>query len=288
MNMRTESEMLNLIVQTAKEDSRIRAAYLEGSRVNPNAPKDIFQDFDVVYIVNETRSFIEDKSWINRFGERLFMQVPEDTVYSNDNVEESYGWLMQFKDGNRLDLHVTLYDKAKSQLELYKVLVDKDGLFSVNEQTNDEVYWIKKPSEDEFLCTCNEFWWCLDNVAKGLWRDEIPYVLDMLDFNIRPMLKRLIEWKIGIDYEFSISAGKSCKYMKTLSPEYYQRFLKTYAIAEREAIWQAVFTMCDLLNEIAQWLADKLMYRYNREEAENCMQYLKDIVQLPADAKKIY
>lgn len=286
--MRTESEMLNLIVQTAKEDSRIRAAYLGGSRVNPNAPKDIFQDFDVVYIVNETRSFIEDKSWINRFGERLFMQVPEDTVYSNDNVEESYGWLMQFKDGNRLDLHVTLYDKAKSQLELYKVLVDKDGLFSVNEQTNDEVYWIKKPSEDEFLCTCNEFWWCLDNVAKGLWRDEIPYVLDMLDFNIRPMLKRLIEWKIGIDYEFSISAGKSCKYMKTLSPEYYQRFLKTYAIAEREAIWQAVFTMCDLLNEIAQWLADKLMYRYNREEAENCMQYLKDIVQLHADAKKIY
>lgn len=286
--MRTESEMLNLIVQTAKEDSRIRAAYLEGSRVNPNAPKDIFQDFDVVYIVNETRSFIEDKSWINRFGERLFMQVPEDTVYSNDNVEESYGWLMQFKDGNRLDLHVTLYDKAKSQLELYKVLVDKDGLFSVNEQINDEVYWIKKPSEDEFLCTCNEFWWCLDNVAKGLWRDEIPYVLDMLDFNIRPMLKRLIEWKIGIEYGFSISAGKSCKYMKTLSPEYYQRFLKTYAIAEREAIWQAVFTMCDLLNEIAQWLADKLMYRYNREEAENCMQYLKDIVQLPADAKKIY
>lgn len=286
--MRTESEMLNLIVQTAKEDSRIRAAYLEGSRVNPNVPKDIFQDFDVVYIVNETRSFIEDKSWINRFGERLFMQVPEDTVYSNDNVEESYGWLMQFKDGNRLDLHVTLYDKAKSQLELYKVLVDKDGLFSVNEQINDEVYWIKKPSEDEFQCTCNEFWWCLDNVAKGLWRDEIPYVLDMLDFNIRPMLKRLIEWKIGIEYGFSISAGKSCKYMKTLSPEYYQRFLKTYAIAEREAIWQAVFTMCDLLNEIAQWLADKLMYRYNREEAENCMQYLKDIVQLPADAKKIY
>lgn len=91
MNMRNESEMLNLIIQTAIEDSRIRAAYLEGSRVNPKISKDIFQDYDVVYIVNETRSFIEDKSWIDRFGERLFMQYPEDTVYSHDNIDESYG-----------------------------------------------------------------------------------------------------------------------------------------------------------------------------------------------------
>lgn len=286
--MRTESEMLKLIIQTAKEDPRIRAAYLEGSRVNPKTHKDIFQDFDVVYIVNETHSFIEDKAWIDRFGERLFMQIPEDTVYSNENIDESYGWLMQFKDGNRLDLHVTVYDKAIRQLELYKVLVDKEGLFTVNEQSCDEMYWIKKPTEDEFLCTCNEFWWCLDNVAKGLWRDEIPYVLDMLDFNIRPMLKRLIEWRIGADYDFSISAGKSCKYMKTLSPEYYQRFLKTYTIAEREAIWQAVFDMCDLVNEIAQWLAEILKFTYNIEEAKNCLKYLNDIVKLPADAKEIY
>lgn len=282
--MRTESEMLKLIIQTAKEDPRIRAAYLEGSRVNPKVPKDIFQDYDVVYIVNETHSFIEDKSWIDRFGERLFMQYPEE----HGNVNESYGWLMQFKDGNRLDLHITLYDKAKSELELYKILVDKDGLFSLKEQNSDEIYWIKKPSEDEFLCTCNEFWWCMDNVAKGLWRDELPYVLDMIDFNIRSMLKRLIEWKIGVNYDFSMSAGKSCKYMKELSPEEYQRFLKTYAVADREAIWQAVFDMCDLLNEIAQWLADKLTFTYNIEEAENCMKYLKDIYRLPADAKEIY
>lgn len=286
--MRTESEMLNLIIQTAKEDPRIRAAYLEGSRVNPKVPKDIFQDYDVVYIVNETRSFIEDKSWIDRFGERLFMQIPEATVYSNDNIDESYGWLMQFKDGNRLDLHVTLYDKAKSQLELYKVLVDKEGLFSLKEQNSDEIYWIKKPTEDEFLCTCNEFWWCLDNVAKGLWRDELPYVLDMLDFNIRPMLKRLLEWKIGIDYDFSISAGKSCKYMKTLLPEYYQRFLNTYTTAERDVIWHSVFDMCELFDEVAQWIADKLMFSYDFVEAKNCMKYLKDIYRLPADAKEIY
>ncbi len=62
--MRSETQMLELIRNTALEDERIRAAWLEGSRANPNVPRDIFQDYDVVYVVNETESFREDKHWI--------------------------------------------------------------------------------------------------------------------------------------------------------------------------------------------------------------------------------
>ena len=69
--MRTESEMLALILQTAKDDARIRAVYMNGSRTNPNARRDIFQDYDVVYVVTETASFIADDRWIERFGARL-------------------------------------------------------------------------------------------------------------------------------------------------------------------------------------------------------------------------
>jgi aminoglycoside 6-adenylyltransferase len=72
---------------------------------------------------------------------------------------------------------------------------------------------VKKPTEQNFLDTCNEFWWCLNNVAKGLWREEIPYVMDMLNYCIRPQLIRLMEWKIGFDTNFTVSVGKSGKYM---------------------------------------------------------------------------
>ena len=47
--MRSEEEMMHLILQVAKDDERVRAVYLNGSRTNPNAPKDRFQDYDVVY-----------------------------------------------------------------------------------------------------------------------------------------------------------------------------------------------------------------------------------------------
>ena len=42
--MRTEQEMMDLIMDVAKKDERIRAVYMNGSRTNPNATKDIFQD----------------------------------------------------------------------------------------------------------------------------------------------------------------------------------------------------------------------------------------------------
>lgn len=55
--MRTEQEMFDLLLTTAQYDERIRAVYLNGSRANPHVAKDMFQDFDMVYVVTETASF---------------------------------------------------------------------------------------------------------------------------------------------------------------------------------------------------------------------------------------
>lgn len=76
--MRTEQEMMDLILRTAREDPRIRAVYMNGSRTNPKVVPDLFQDYDIVYVVTETRPFLEDPHWIDRFGKRLYMQKPEE------------------------------------------------------------------------------------------------------------------------------------------------------------------------------------------------------------------
>ena len=287
--MRSEKEMMYLIIQTAAGDDRIRAAYLEGSRVNPRAPKDLFQDYDVVYLVRETASFRNDPNWIDRFGERLYMQYPEDSVYYPSDVEHCYGWLMQFADGNRLDLHVCTPEGLDQRLELFRVLLDKDGLLPPSRENTDEPYWIRRPTQEEFDFTCNDFWWCMNNVAKGLWRDEPLYVADMLDFCLRPALKRLLEWRIGMENNFAVSAGKSAKYMKHFLPQAdYCRFAATYATLEIEQLWRAVFSMCDLFEETAQLLRKELKLVYNEQEASASRGYLEHVQALPHDAREIY
>lgn len=289
MKMRTEAEMISLIKDIAFKEENIRAAYIEGSRTNPNAPEDIFQDYDIVYIVTTTKPFREDKEWINNFGKILYMHYPEDNVFYPSDVENCYGWQIQFADGNRMDLHVCTKENALANLELYQILVDKDGIVPYPQETTDERYWVKEPREIEFKCTCSDFWWCLNNVAKGLWRNELPYAMDVINFVLRPHLKRLLEWKMGIENNFSVSAGKSCKYFKKyLQEETYRQFLATYSIAEIESIWNSVFEMCDLFQSTAVELSKKQKFVYDFEQAENSLGFLHHVRKLPANAKEIY
>lgn len=278
-----------MIKDIAFKEENIRAAYIEGSRTNPNAPKDIFQDYDIVYIVTTTKPFREDKEWINNFGKILYMHYPEDNVFYPSDVENCYGWQIQFADGNRMDLHVCTKENALANLELYQILVDKDGIVPYPQETTDERYWVKEPREIEFKCTCSDFWWCLNNVAKGLWRNELPYAMDVINFVLRPHLKRLLEWKMGIENNFSVSAGKSCKYFKKyLQEETYRQFLATYSIAEIESIWNSVFEMCDLFQSTAVELSKKQKFVYDFEQAENSLSFLHHVRKLPANAKEIY
>ncbi len=61
--MRDEATMYRLFTDIANADDRILAVYMNGSRTNPNVPKDIFQDYDIVFVVEDTKPFIEDKAW---------------------------------------------------------------------------------------------------------------------------------------------------------------------------------------------------------------------------------
>src|SRR5512139_1985259 len=111
--MRSDHEMLELILNNARHDERIRAVLLEGSRTNPNAPRDFFQDFDIVYIVTDVASFKDDEHWIDRFGEMMILQLPDDMGDPLWKPGEPYGYLMQFMDGNRIDLTIFPVNKVE-------------------------------------------------------------------------------------------------------------------------------------------------------------------------------
>ena len=193
--MRNEETMFKLLLDIAQKDARIIAVYMNGSRTNPNVPKDIFQDYDVVYVVKDTKPFIGDKGWLDRFGTILYMQYPDENPDFPGDKENFYGWLMQFTDGNRIDLHVESVQHAQQHIKddkLCRVLLDKENILPPIPDATDSDYWVKKPTEAQFQACCNEFWWCSNNLAKGLWRGEIPYVQDTANFVVRKELEKML------------------------------------------------------------------------------------------------
>ena len=290
--MRNEQEMLALLLSTAQQDERIRAVCLEGSRTNPNAPRDIFQDYDVVFVVTETESFQQDKGWIDRFGERLYLQYPEDhPVYPSDR-HNCYGWLIQFADGNRLDLHVSTSSwvlEKDAQDSLFTVLLDKDGLFAGRKPPDDSAHWVQKPDQALFSAQCNEFWWCLNNLCKGLWREELSYAQWVMGDLLRPVLLEMLSWKAGADRDFHISVGKCGKYLPNfIEKSLWKDYLSTYCSANPGEMWVAGETMCALFHQTAQQVAEKLGFCYDVTEAQASWGFFRHVRGLPRDAKEIF
>ena len=148
--MRTDQEMLELILGTAKK-LQVDAVALSGSRTDTKAPKDEFQDYDVVYVVDDLDTLTNDLSWLDQFGKRV---IEQEVTLGHRRL-----YLMLFEDGNRIDLTLCPKEHMQEWVDSeagFRVLVDEKGLFETY-LPNSKRYWIAPPSEEEFTASCNEF-----------------------------------------------------------------------------------------------------------------------------------
>ncbi|MEC0333196.1 aminoglycoside 6-adenylyltransferase [Paenibacillus sp. FSL R5-0527] len=282
--MRSEQEMMQMILDYAKNDDRVRAVGMNGSRTNPNAPKDRFKDYDIVFLVTDMNSFIGDNDWVDCFGSRIIMQTPEDMKLLPPELDGNYSYLMLFSDGNRIDLTLCPVEKKANWNngdKLSIVLLDKDRALPHLPEPTDQDYWVKRPSAALYADCCNEFWWVSTYVAKGLWRREMTYAMDHLNICVRPMLIKMLEWKVGLDTGFSLSTGKNGKYLeKYLPKQSWLALMSTYPQGTYDAVWHALFTALDLFRGTAKEVAEQLNYEYPLDDDRNVTAYLKRVQQM--------
>jgi aminoglycoside 6-adenylyltransferase len=241
-------------------------------------------------VVTEKESFLSDPGWIKVFGELMILQLPDDMSDPPPEGKDSYGYLMQFADGNRIDLSLFPVNKL-DQLEedsLTLTLLDKDGILPLFDPPNDSDYLPKPPTTKSFFDCTNEFWWVSPYVAKGLWRHEIIYAKHMLLY-VREQLMKMLDWYVGMRTGFQRSPGKMGKYLeKYLEPELWDLLLKTYSDADYDATWDALFTMSDLFRRIVIPVAEHFGFDYPLGDDERVSAHLRHVRDLPRDAQEMY
>jgi aminoglycoside 6-adenylyltransferase len=290
--MRSEREMLDLIIGTAREDERIRAVLLSGSRANPDATRDPFQDFDVVYLVTEVESFKSDAEWHKRFGDIMVMQRPDDMGDPPPESRAGYAYLMQFMDGNRIDLSLYPAGQVADLLSdsLMVVLLDKDNLVPELPAPTEQGYWPKPPTAKQFFDCCNEFWWCAPYVAKGLWREQLTYAKGMLDGVLRDQLMKVIGWYMATCPTCTHhDPGYLGRYLKeALPPTVYGTLMQTYSGPDCNRTWEGLEAMIALFRSSAIPVAERLGFEYPYGEDERVSAHLRHVKLLPRDATEIY
>lgn len=285
--MRTEKEMFDIIIDTARSDDRVLAAYLKGSRANPNVPKDIYQDFDIMYVVKETESFRADTSWMNPFGKVILKQEQDDAYGYGErfglrsHYDKTYSWLLIFEDGNRIDIGVETLETMKegsNRNKLFLPLIDKTGCLPQLPPPTDEEFYVRKPTEAQFQGCCNEFFWSLCDVVKGIFRDELPFAMTTYYDQAHHMLEVMLGWYIGSKTAYSVSCGKQNKYFKRYLPEnVYLLYEETFPDSNYEHFREAIKTSCRLFREMAVLIAESLGCTYPEELEQGFMKYTKAV-----------
>ena len=267
--MRTETEMMELIVQIA-ETLQVEAVALSGSRTTPDSPKDEFQDYDVVYIVENLEELISDLSWLDQFGNRLIEQY--------NIVGHRHLYLMLFEDGNRIDLTLCPKEHIQEWVDSeagFSVLKDDKGLFEAY-QPNAKRYWTAPPSKEEFATSCNEFWWVSAYVVKGIRRNQLIYATDHLYGICQQELLKVLAWQATSD-RGAVDIGKNYKSLFHYLPaEKEKEFSALLDLSSIEKIKQSLFATMKLFDCEAQGLAKKMGFNYDQEVAVKMMTYAEE------------
>ena len=169
--MRTNQEILGLILETAKK-LQVDAVALSGSRTNQKVQTDEFQDYDLVYVVDDIDNLTSDLSWLDQFGKHI---IEQEVTLGHRRL-----YLMLFEDGNRIDLTLCPKEHIQEWVDseaTYTVLVDEKDFFE-SYSPSPQRFWISPASKTDFEKSCNEFWWVSAYVVKGIYRKQVIYATD--------------------------------------------------------------------------------------------------------------
>ena len=267
--MRAETEMLDIILKTA-ETLQVKAVAMSGSRTNPKAPKDEFQDYDVVYVVDDLDNLTSNLSWLDHFGKRI---IEQEVRLGHRRL-----FLMLFEDGNRIDL--TLCPKQQIQEWVdseadYTVLKDDKGLFE-SYPPSPKRYWTNPASQTDFEKACNEFWWVSAYVVKGICRKQVIYATDHLYGICQQELLKVLSWQVASE-KGAVDIGKNYKYLFNYFPtEKEKEFSNLLDFSNIEKITQSLFATMQLFHQEAQFFAHKMGFYYDKEVAEKMIQYAEE------------
>ena len=271
INMRTETEMLDVILKTAKT-LQVAAVAMSGSRTDTKAPKDEFQDYDVVYVVENLDELITDLSWLDRFGKRI---IEQEVTLGHRRL-----YLMLFEDGNRIDLTLCPKDRIQEWVDSeagFTVLEDPNGLFE-SYSPSPQRFWTNPASAIDFENACNEFWWVSAYVVKGICRNQIIYAIDHLYGICQQELLKILAWQVASDGG-AVDIGKNYKYLFNYLPaEKEKEFSDLLDFSSIDKITQSLLATMQLFHREAQRLAQKLGFDYDKEVAEKMIEYAEERV----------
>ena len=270
--MRDLDAVLQQLITFAEKNDNIRALVLQGSYVNEHAPIDEFSDLDPLFYVKDVTPFTTNDDFKKQFGNPI--SSFHDEWLSHDGLK-SYTRLTLYDDLFKIDFGFAPIELAPyaNEMPLYKIYLDKDNILPKPEVTDERKFFIKKPTEEEFLSILGDFFFDSSYVVKSIYWEEL-FFTHYMEHILHKKMKSLCEWYIGSLHEFKVNTGSEGRYFKRyLSDEEWEMLTKTYADGNLESSINALLHSFDFVHYLGTRIAANLHYTYPFEQERNMRNY---------------
>jgi aminoglycoside 6-adenylyltransferase len=264
---------MDRLARWAEGRESVRSLIITSTRAVPGAQVDAYSDFDVIAVVNDVRSMLDDTTWQAHFGEVLI------SYWDPLNLDPSTGaeWVgnvTNYTNGLKIDFSLwsaqhytdmTTGPDPHAEFDAgHRVLVDKDGLTTDLPAPTYTSYIPRRPDEATYLRLITDFLIGVPYVAKGLLRDQLLPTKWVLDFDMRfNYLVPMLEWRVECDHDWSLKTGNLGKGLKAhLSADVWSALETTFTGADPEANWKALFDLIELFGRVACEVGGLLGYTY--------------------------
>jgi aminoglycoside 6-adenylyltransferase len=280
-----EKAVIGKLLEWAESKPDIRVVILTSSRAKPNAELDEFSDYDVIFVAEDIKPYREDESWLEEYGRVL--------VVYRDPIEIRFGHerfinVTQYENGLKIDFtfwpvplikHVAGMEKLPDYIDDgYKVLLDKDGLTKGMKAPSGKAFIPKPPTEVEYQAFVEEFFYDIPYAAKQIRRGDI-FALKLTVYYMRDVkLRRLLEWKVEIEYKWSLKSGYFGKRLqKYLTPALLQEWDMIHFGGVNKNNWESLFRILRLFSEVAREVGKELGYSYPEDVDKRMMDYVEKV-----------
>jgi aminoglycoside 6-adenylyltransferase len=287
-------DVIHRLIRWADRHEAVRVMLLTSTRAIPDAPVDIYSDYDIVLVVTDIGPFFTDRAWLRDFGEVLVVYWDPIAPEAEYGIEQT-GNVTQYADGLKIDFRlwpVPLLQQIAQAPALpaeldagYRVLRDKDGLTAGLRPPGYRAYVPARPDEATFHTMIEEFFSDAPYVAKCLRRDELLPAKWCLDYDMKQVyLRRMLEWRMERDHGWALPAGNLGKGLKKRLPaDLWTQLEGTYAGAGIAENWDALFRTLALFRRVAIEVAADLGYAYPHDLDRRVTAYVRAMQERDAE-----
>lgn len=268
--MRKGNEVIEQVLQVAKQMEEIRAVI----RTNFVPVREYLHSYEFYFIVKDVAVFDNDEIFEKNLGKRILL-YRGDRNYP-EFFPEIKGHLMVFEDGVTVVINAISKASFMKRFEengshgnvwignTYLKLMDKDDSLPPIDKTKEVLqFFTERPTKENYLGTCAEFFWVLKTLAEYICRKELLAAMFYLNVSVRDMLNRMLRWYISMENDFSVEIGILDSYMEKLLPtDFFELYKKTYPIADYASIWDSLHAAVALFHKAGSAIAERFEFEY--------------------------